>query len=193
MTGEEASFDDLMRRVRAGDPEAAGEMYERYGHHIRRIVRSRLHRRLRKQYDSLDFVQSVWAVFIQIPPERRQFDTPDDLVGFLARLACNKIVDVYRRRAQSAAYGSANREISLEAVARKEEAPIPSHAPTPSQTAMAREQWEKLVRDQAPLLRRILELLRQGYSHEEIGDVLGLNPKFVQRFLQKLHRRKGPA
>jgi RNA polymerase sigma-70 factor (ECF subfamily) len=191
MSGEDASFDELMSRVRAGDPEAAGEMYERYGHHIRRIVRSRLHRRLRKQYDSLDFVQSVWAVFIQIPPERRRFDTPDDLVGFLARLACNKIVDVYRRRAQSASYGSATREISLETTASS--GPIAAPGPTPSQSAIAREQWEKLVRDQAPLLRRILEFLRQGYSHEEIGDMLGLNPKFVQRFVQKLQRRKGPA
>ena len=49
MAGEDPEFDELMRRVRAGSQEAAGEMFERYSHYIRRVVRSRLHRRLRKQ------------------------------------------------------------------------------------------------------------------------------------------------
>jgi RNA polymerase sigma-70 factor (ECF subfamily) len=192
MPSEESDFDELMRRIQAGCNEAAAEMYERYSFYIRRVVRSRLPRRLRKQYDSLDFVQSVWASFIQIPPERRTFDTPDDLVGFLARVAYNKIIDVYRRRVRSNRYAAADREVPLEVESEDEEGPLPlpGRHPTPSQVASANEQWELLLKDLPPELQRILELLNEGYSHGEIGDRLGLNSKYIQRFLQTLKGRK---
>jgi RNA polymerase sigma-70 factor (ECF subfamily) len=39
---EPASFQDLIRRIRAGDPEAAAELVRRYEPTIRRAVRVRL-------------------------------------------------------------------------------------------------------------------------------------------------------
>ncbi len=195
MVNEDPDFEQLMRRIRAGSPEAAAEMYERYSFYIRRIVRSRLHQRLRKQYDSLDFVQSVWASFIQIPPERRTFETQDDLVGFLARVAYNKIIDVYRRRVRGEGSAATDREVPLEAKSEEKADPLFARGrqPTPSQMAIANEQWQLLLNDQPPEFQRILHLLHEGYSHEEIGDRLGLNPKFIQRFLQKLKGRTDPT
>jgi RNA polymerase sigma-70 factor (ECF subfamily) len=171
-----------MRRVRAGSPDAVQDLFVRYSDDVRRVVRSRLHRRLRSRYDSLDFVQSVWASFLQIPADRYTFDSPDDLVGFLARVAYNKVVEVFRQHFQ------AKRDVSREeGVAEADEVRDPR--PTPSQVLIAEEHWERLLRNQPPHYRHILELLRQGYSHVEIADRLGLNPKLIQRLLHKLTQR----
>jgi RNA polymerase sigma factor (sigma-70 family) len=189
MVNEDPEFDDLMRRLRAGEPEAVGELFERYGDHIRLIVRRRLNRRLRKQYDSIDFVQSAWASFLQLPTERRTFDTPDDLVGFLVRVAQNKLIDVYRTRME-AGKNDVRREISLEDA--EAEHPMAAPDPRPSQLAIAGEQLELLVSGLPPELQRIVELRRQGYSQEAVAEQLGLTPKFVQRFLNKLTKKVGP-
>src|SRR5260370_21457217 len=98
MSLPEDDFRQLMTRVRAGSEEAARELFDRYSGHISRVVRRRLHSRLRTQYDSLDFLQAVWASFFAVPLEEYTFDHPEDLVRFLARMAYNKVVDVTRRR-----------------------------------------------------------------------------------------------
>src|SRR3954454_4204180 len=95
--GHAGEFAALMRRVRAGNPEAAREVFERYSGHVRRVVRRRLHQRLRAQYDSLDLLQAIWASFFHVPIERYTFAKPDDLIAFLSRLAYNKAVEVFRR------------------------------------------------------------------------------------------------
>src|SRR5262249_48379738 len=63
--------------------------------------------------------------------------------------------------------------------------------PTPSQVVIAEESWERLLRNQPPMLRRGPERLRQGHSYREIADEGGLHPKPLQRFLQKLTERSG--
>src|SRR6516165_1899580 len=61
---EPATFQDLIRRIRAGDPEAAAELVRRYEPTIRRAVRVRLvDARLGALLDSLDVCQSVLASF----------------------------------------------------------------------------------------------------------------------------------
>src|SRR5262245_23610315 len=55
------SFDELMRRVRAGDEQAAADLVRRYEPAIRRAVRVRLRDpQLRRLLDSIDICQSVF-------------------------------------------------------------------------------------------------------------------------------------
>ena len=57
-------FDDLVRRVCAGDAAAAEEIVRRYETAIRVAVRTRLSDpALRRQFDSMDICQSVLASF----------------------------------------------------------------------------------------------------------------------------------
>jgi RNA polymerase sigma-70 factor (ECF subfamily) len=172
-------FDDLMRRVRAGCPEAIGEMFERYGEYIRRVIRRRLDRRLRPQYDSIDFVQSVWASILEVPPDRYTFATADDLVGFLVRVATNKVIDAYRRRLGTIECERGHEEPLGDAA-------VCDREPTPSQLAMAEERWDQMLDGQSEEDRRILELLRQGCTHQETADRLGVNVRRIHRLLQKL-------
>lgn len=187
-----SDFAQLMERVRAGCPEAARDLFERYGQTIQFVVRKRLSQRLRAQFDSLDFTQDAWASFFRIAPEQYTFRTPEELVRFLTRVACFKVIDAYRR--QQAPRRNGNEVSFLEARADGSRPPEPAaRQPTPSQVAIAEEQWERLLQDKPPKVRRALEMLRDGHSHREIAECLGVPVKMVQRVVQALKReRKTP-
>jgi RNA polymerase sigma-70 factor (ECF subfamily) len=178
-------FDRLMQRVREGCPDAAQEVFNRFSEPIRWVVRRKLNRRLRTQYDSVDFIQSVWASFFQVPAERFTFASPQELIGFLAQLATHKVVDAFRRRLQTAKH-DLKRECSYDALADNNSPELPFHQATPSQVAIAHEHWERMVDGLPPMQRRILEMLRQGHSHAEIAAQLGLHNKVIRRFLEKM-------
>jgi RNA polymerase sigma factor (sigma-70 family) len=191
MVSPDPEFEDLLGRLRAGCPEAAHELLERYGGYLRAVIRRRLHRKLRSVYDSQDFVQSVWASFLHVPPDRYTFADADELVAFLARVAHNKLAEVFRQRFQTAKR-NIGREVALPGPADEEgrdPGPPNRRDPTPSQVAIAGEHWERLTRDQPPEVRQVLEMLRQGYGHREIAQRLRLHPKMIQRLVTKLSER----
>ena len=186
MTESEAEFAALLKRARSGCNDSARQLYELYGGHVLRVVRRRLHRRLRTQYDSADFHQAVWASFFALPAEQREFAKPGDLLDYLCAMALNKTTEVFRRRMQTDQY-NLNRELSLEDVG-----PIRAGAsvqPTPSQVCVAEDWWQKLLKEQRPIMRKALALLRDGCSYEEIGAQTGLHPKAIQRHLRRMANR----
>jgi RNA polymerase sigma factor (sigma-70 family) len=181
-------FDALMQRVRAGCPDAAQAVFDRFNPHVHRVVRRHLARRLRRQYDSVDFLQAVWASFFMTPIDRYTFDRPEDLVNFLARIAANKVIEVFRHRVQTAK-NDIDREQPIGARpmgATAVTAEPAGREPSPSQLAIAEERWELLLRDQPPRCRQVLELLRQGHTYQEIAEQTGVHPKVIQRLLRKL-------
>lgn len=61
---EEASFQDLVRRIRNGEAEAAANLIQRYEADLRLIARARLRTSgLQQALDSVDLCQSVLANF----------------------------------------------------------------------------------------------------------------------------------
>jgi RNA polymerase sigma-70 factor (ECF subfamily) len=179
-------FEAMMARVRSGCPDAAQAVFDRFSPHVRRVVRRHLARRLRRQYDSIDFLQAVWASFFTIPVDRYTFDSPDDLVNFLARIAANKVIEAFRNRYRTLK-NDINRERSIEAAPIASEPRCPG--PSPSQLAIAEERWALLLHNQPPGRRRVLELLRQGHTLTEAAEQTGVHPKVIQRLLRKLNGR----
>lgn len=184
MSERDTEFAVLMRRVLDGSTEAAHQLHALYGPHILRAVRQRLHRRLRSKFDSLDFVQDVWASFFSELPEKQAFATPKDLVAFLTVMARNKVVDVVRARMQQQKY-NVNRETPLEAVPRSADR-FPAAQQTPSEIMMGREEWEVYVKKQPPVHRRILLLWRDGQSSAQIAQEVGISQRTVNRVLTKV-------
>ncbi len=84
MLSIESDFRTLLEGIRAGSEDAAWRIIELFGPHIHRVVHRLLDRRLRSQYDSVDFVQAVWASFFREPNRIRSFETPSDLIRYLA-------------------------------------------------------------------------------------------------------------
>jgi RNA polymerase sigma-70 factor (ECF subfamily) len=188
MIDQHREFALLMQQLREGTPEATRRLVEDYGRHIRRAVRRRLSRELRTQFDSMDFVQDVWASFCTLPPECYNFRHPRELIRFLADLAANKVTDAYRRRFQSQKEDR-NRTRSLDGSATLEALNLAGADPTPSQTLMNREQVDRLYQDQPDEAQRLLLMLTSGYTQQEIARELGVNVRTVRRLLENIRSR----
>ncbi|HVK18465.1 MAG TPA: sigma-70 family RNA polymerase sigma factor [Fimbriiglobus sp.] len=181
---EPTDFGALMDRVRAGEPGAYDELLTRYGDAVRAAVRRRLHDRLRTHYDSLDFVQDVWASFLALGPDRNRFADQDALVGFLCRVARNKVVEVFRQR-----FATRKNDITREEALPQSTGTATGPAgrdPTPSQVAVAGERWADLVRRLPPGHRVVLERLRDGHTHKEVAAMLNVSVRTVERIVRRL-------
>jgi DNA-directed RNA polymerase specialized sigma24 family protein len=91
-TAEHAEF---IRRVRAGDEEAAAELVRRYEAEIRLEVRTWLRLRspnLRRVFDSMDICQSVLAsFFVRAAVGEFDLDQPQQLIQLLVGMARHKL------------------------------------------------------------------------------------------------------
>lgn len=185
MAGEGRSFAALIEQIRQGSEVAATELIERFGPHIVRVVRRRLSRRLRSQFDSVDFVQAVWASVFAQREALSRFSGPDALVAFLITVARNKVIDEARRRL---IYENRNINRELPQHWCSDISPLDEIAgpePRPSQIAMAKELLEenRFASDRDKLQQQILRLRTAGVSQDEIAAKLAVHPKTVQRFL----------
>jgi RNA polymerase sigma factor (sigma-70 family) len=192
MKDYEPEFMQLLQEIAAGSEAAAREQAARkflaeYGNHILRIIRRRLDRKLRSKFDSMDFMQDVWASFFAEPPHPEAFASPESFLGYLSAMARNKVADATR-------YGmsqrrTVNRENSLEGSARFLVQGIQGAEPTPSEVAVAKEYRTGILGDTTPSQENMVRMLELGYTHEQVAENLGLNVKQVQRLVQKLKAR----
>lgn len=186
MTAPEKDFADLMRRVGDRSDEAARELVERFGPRILRMVRRRLPRALRTKYDSVDFVQAVWASFFVLPPERLQFDSPDALGPYLGEMAAHKVIDAVRQRLEGAKYDAQREQIVADGLNE-----LAKSMPSPEAIAIAREEWQKVLRNEPSHNQRMLKALGEGKNAEEVAREHGFSRKTVQRLVRRMRRTQG--
>jgi RNA polymerase sigma factor (sigma-70 family) len=186
MKESDTEFATLMERLRSGQDDAVRELHTRYGDHVLRVIRRRLDPRMRRQFDSADFAQAVWASFVAVPPEQFAFTDPPALVAYLAHMARNKVYEEARRK-----FGTQQHDLSRQEPLKSEHLELPHHA-TPSQILIADEQWDQLIQGLSPKVRRALELLRSGATHRVIARKLKINPRSVHRWLQRLQEKFKP-
>jgi RNA polymerase sigma-70 factor (ECF subfamily) len=169
---EDPSFGDLIRRVRAGEEEAATQLVRRYEPTIRRIVDVRLRDpRLRRLLDAEDVCQSVLAsFFVRAAMGQYRLDTPEQLVRLLATMARNKLANqVHRHQAQRCDY----RRVTTGTVEEREiAAPDPSLSTETSSAKLLQDARQRLSAEE----RRLLELRQEGRSWAEIAAALGGSP-----------------
>jgi RNA polymerase sigma factor (sigma-70 family) len=100
MTSQKASFDEFIRRIRAGDAEAAVELVRRYEALIRREIRLHMRdRRLNRVFESRDVCQAVLgSFFARAALGQYDLETPENLVKLLMAMARNKLATAARRQ-----------------------------------------------------------------------------------------------
>jgi RNA polymerase sigma-70 factor (ECF subfamily) len=188
MATSDEAFQDLLQRIRNGDEAAAQQLVTDYGPHILRVVRRRLIRQLRNQFDSVDFEQSVWGTFFQTPPDQCTFDSPEALIAYLENMARNKVIRAYRRnlKTQKRDFGNIK---SLDKPGPTQASRVPAQQPTPSQCAIADDQFRQMLQRLPPQQQRVLCLLRLGYTPQEAAQQVGVHIKTVRRLVDQLSLR----
>lgn len=188
MTPEEEQFQSMLRRLREGEPEAAREFHEQYGELLLRVIRRRLAKRFRRQFDSDDFQQDVYASFFREMPPPEAIASSRDFFNYLTTMARRKILDALRKR-MSPKRAPAEQERSLDGSARIEGLKQIGPEPTGSQVIMAEEKVHELTRGKPAKYREIVAMATLGFTHIEIAERLQLHVKVVHRVLTGLQAK----
>ena len=179
---DDSTFLDYVRRIRAGDEQAARELVLRYEPFIRREVRFRLRdRRLSRVFDSTDICQSVLgSFFVRAASGQYEIDQPEQLLKLLVTMAHNKLNDQARR------HHAQRRDARRQEVGTPELlAEQPDNASSPSQIVAGRELLD-LVRQELTEEERFLADQRAlGRDWADIAAEHGGTP---DRLRMKLHR-----
>ena len=181
---DQTAFADFIRRIRAGDAQAAAELVQQYESVIRLEVKLRLSDpRLRRLFDSMDICQSVLAsFFVRAALGHYDLEEPGQLVKLLVGLARNKFafhVRHERRQRRDHRRLEAVGQEQLEAAA----------APSPSQQIAARELLQAF-RERLSAEERVLADRRaQGHAWAEIAAEMGGTPQARRKQLARAVER----
>ena len=178
---EAPTFEELIRRVRAGDQEAATVLVRRYEPAIRRAVRFRLaDARLGTLLDSMDICQSVLAsFFVRVATGQFQLETPEQLLKLLTVMARNKLTSQARR--QHAQRRDTRRVTSGD----QDDVRFVASSKSPSMEVAARDLLQEIHRRLTPQERQILELKSGGFDWAAIASELGGSADALRRKLSR--------
>jgi len=179
----DSAFEAAFARALQGSEEDLRQLLREYGAYIQRVVRSRLDTRLRPKFDSLDFVQMVWASFFKEPGGLTRFDNPRQLLKYLAIMAKHKVVDEERRRLSDNNRFRATGERFL---GEHDSEVAERRSDTPSQCAIAHERLQLLEAAESPNDREIMRLRLKGLSYSEIAARLGIHERTVRKSVDRL-------
>jgi RNA polymerase sigma factor (sigma-70 family) len=186
---EEASFNDLLARIRAGDDDAARRIFKEYAQRLIGLARVRLDTAVRRKLDAEDVIQSVFKSFF-VRVGRGEFDLEnwDSLWSLLVTITlrkCNhKVRDLCRQRQDI------RREVAPKAGADDSAATWQAMAqgPTPSEAAMLAETVENILASLKDRERRILELYLQGHDIADIQTTVKRSEYTVRDVLKRVRK-----
>ncbi len=183
---ENRAFAEFIRRIRAGDDQAARELLERYEPVVRREVRVRIRDpRLFSQFDWNDICQSVMAsFFLRAASGQYELERPDQLLRLLVVMTRHKLAKQQRRhRADRRDYR--RREQGDPGLLDDQTAA----APSPSRLVAGRELLEMFRRQLSAEERLLADLRGQGYEWGEIAAQLGGSPQARRKQLARAVER----
>lgn len=181
------SFDDLMARLRAGDNDAATQVFNRFSHRLIGLAQSRLDRRVRQKVDPEDVLQSVFRSFFvryaDAPPELQGWDNLWAMLVVITVRKCGRRVEYFH-----AARRDIQREVSRTPAADPSAADwdVSGDEPTPSEAAVLTETVDLLLSRLEGRQRDILALTLQGLAVPEISAQLGCTERTVYRVLERV-------
>lgn len=189
---ESIPFAEFLRRIRAGDEQAATELVRQYEPLIRRAVRIRLEdKRLCRLFDSMDVCQSVLAsFFVRTAAGQYDLERPEQLLKLLVSMARNKLASAARGqhrecRDQRRQAGGDPEQLEILAAA----------APTPSRVVAGQDLLQQFRQRLTDEERQIADLRGQGFGWVEIAAQLGGLPQTrrmqLTRAVERVSRELG--
>jgi RNA polymerase sigma factor (sigma-70 family) len=182
---------DLLMRAKRGDEAAIGEFLSRFEREVHMMVRARLPKKLRAQFDSTDFAQVVWqSFFADLGHDSRDFENVEHLRGFLAGVVRNKVLQQHRRLTRTEKY-DVSREERLYVRRGDREVPrdVISPDPSPSQAVQARDRLAQLTAGRSPREVEVITLRYAGLTFDEIAARTGINERAARRVIDSARAR----
>jgi RNA polymerase sigma factor (sigma-70 family) len=165
------AFDELMSRVRAGQPAAAAELVRRFEPEIRLEVRVRMRvqdGRMRRLLDSIDITQSVFGSFFAgVAVGRYVPENPRQLLGLLVTMTRNKLLTQVRNHRRQRR--DVRRQQSMEAAGSD---PVSGGA-SPSEFVAGAELLGEVQSRLSEEERHVAELRGYGKTWAAIAEELG--------------------
>lgn len=177
--------DELVRRLRTGDSEAARQLFDRYVHQLVLLAQRHLSDQLAGRLDGEDIVQSALRSFFSREARGEfQIDSSAQLCRLLVKMTINKA------RAKARHHTARRRSVSSEAPIGDELlAETISREPSPDEVASMIDQVDTVLRGLPDLYGSILRKRLEGHSVGEIARELAVSRQTVYRALDLLRRR----
>jgi RNA polymerase sigma-70 factor (ECF subfamily) len=179
---EDCNFRELLRRIRAGDADAAAQLVREYEQEIRRVARFRLtDPRIRCTVESMDVCQSVLGnFFIRVAAGQFDLESPEQLLRLLLRMASNKALEKIRN--EMADRRDARRRVGgdsdlLDALAGK--------ADSPSRIIAGRELLQRVRALLSPENLYLMDQRTAGRPWAELGEELDRPPDNLRKQLER--------
>ncbi|MGL4461131.1 MAG: RNA polymerase sigma factor [Planctomycetia bacterium] len=173
----------MLDRVRGGDDDAARDLYQRYAHRLRLVVRDRCPPSLAPRVDADDILQSVFRTFFRRAQQGQFAVHPgEDLWALLLTIALNKVRAQGRfHRAERRSITSTTGSQSLEA------APDAADRRGPSSDDQLLVDLQMLITEIVEGLPKAHQLIIQrrleGFNVDEIVAETGRSKRTVERLL----------
>ena len=186
MLSDEA-FDELMHKVREGEPNAAAELIQHFEREIRIEVRVRLRvqdARIRRVLDSMDITQSVLASFFagvavgQFAPKH-----PKQLLGLLITMTRNKLLTQVRDQRRQRR--DIRRVQSIDAAAHDVAASEESPSQLVAGVELVREVRKRLSDEE----RQLTDRREKGFTWARIAEELGGTAEGRRKQLERAYAR----
>jgi DNA-directed RNA polymerase specialized sigma24 family protein len=180
---EESSFRDLLRRVRAGDPEATRELALRYEPDIRRAAHRPLNElRLRNLLDSMDICQAVLAeFFVRAADGQFTLTQPDELLRLFVTMARHQVLDESRRHKA----GRRDHRRQIDDLSEHCLGGLADDGPTPSRVVSARELMEEVSRRLSAEERDVLEQRALGQEWAILAQQRGTTAAALRKKMSR--------
>ena len=176
----------FIERVKAEDPEAAGQIWQRYFERLLPLARSKLKALSHRAVDEEDILVSVFDRFFNAAKQNRfaKLQDRDDLWQILLVLTERKVADTYRRSlAQKRSGGSADQNEARQAGAGVSDMADPE--PSPEFVVLFNDNLARALHRLGETSTREVAILRmEGCQNREIAQQLEISLSSVERKLR---------
>jgi RNA polymerase sigma factor (sigma-70 family) len=178
----------LLRRAQDGYNDAARIVFDRCRDPLLAVIRHMMQPRLRRLYDSEDFLLSAFTEIFTKHFNDDVLRGPETLWPYLKRIAENKVRDATRHHLASPAR-DLYRDVSTEDFSELLESKELSPCELLMLEELVAERLQNLLMQLPRFLKEIVQLTLDGHNSAEIAWRLRMEPKRVHRALDWLSKK----
>jgi RNA polymerase sigma-70 factor (ECF subfamily) len=179
LPSDDNSDRSLLRFVRDGNDEAAGQLHDRYAARLQALANRQLARETSGRLDSEDITQSVFRTLFRRLQDG-QYDVPagESIWRLLTTIALNKV------RTQGAHHRAAKRDIRRTSHVDQQRLESQSHAGDESAAHELRLTIATLLESLGASEQQMVHLRIEGHDVKSIAKISGRSKRTVERVLQ---------